>query len=150
MKSIPEFQELRTIRIVKRLPSLFDFKESFLCYTVMSQIIPVFQEMRAIIKLWANLKKNGILLPKLFWLAVRKNCTCDREKPLEIRGWRPRICKIFEITRTIYTNSARSEQFLETDCFFNLFLEVPHILWTRKIIIQIGKNHWDSETCRKI
>ena len=41
----------------------------------------------------------------------------------EIRGWRPRICKIFEITRTIYSNSERSEQFLVTECFFNLFLE---------------------------
>jgi len=39
---------------------------------------------------------------------VRKNCSSDRE----IRGWRPRICKSFEITRTIYSNSERSEQFL--------------------------------------
>ena len=31
------------------------------------------------------------------------------EKTFEIRGWRPRICKIFEITRTIYSNSERSE-----------------------------------------
>ena len=31
--------------------------------------------------------------------------------------WRPRICKIFEITRTIYSNSERSEQFLVTECF---------------------------------
>ena len=27
-------------------------------------------------------------------------------------GWRPRIFKIFEVTRTIYSNSERSEQFL--------------------------------------
>ena len=44
-----------------------------------------------------------------------------------IWGWRPRICKIFEITRTIYSNSERSEQFLVTECFFDLFLEVSHI-----------------------
>ena len=31
---------------------------------------------------------------------------------IEIRGLQPRICKIFEITRTIYSNSERSEQFL--------------------------------------
>ena len=49
------------------------------------------------------------------------------EKTFEIRGWRPRICKIFEITRTIYSNSERPEQFLVTECFFNLFLEVSHI-----------------------
>ena len=30
---------------------------------------------------------------------------------------KPRICKIFEITRTIYSNSERSEQCLETECF---------------------------------
>ena len=29
--------------------------------------------------------------------------------------------------RTIYSNSERSEQFLVTECFFNLFSEVSHI-----------------------
>ena len=48
-------------------------------------------------------------------------------KGFEIWGWRPRICKIFEIPRTIYSNSERSEQFLVTECFFNLFREVSHI-----------------------
>jgi hypothetical protein len=46
---------------------------------------------------------------------VRKNCSCDREK------------KKFEITRTICSNSERSEQFLVTECFFNLFLEVSQV-----------------------
>ena len=32
-----------------------------------------------------------------------------------------------QITRTIYSNSERSEQFLVTEWFFNLFLEVSHI-----------------------
>ena len=71
---------------------------------------------------WYN---HGILLPKLFWPTVRKNWSSDREK-LVIRGWRPRICKNFEITRTIYSSKERSEQFLVTECFFNLFPEVPH------------------------
>ena len=61
--------------------------------------------------------RNGILLPKLFWPTVRKNCSSDQEKTFEIRGWRPRICKIFEITRLIYSNCERSEQFLVTECF---------------------------------
>ena len=39
-------------------------------------------------------------------------------------GWRPRIWKFVEITRTIYSNSERSEQFMVIECFFNLFLEV--------------------------
>ena len=41
---------------------------------------------------------NGILLPKFYWLTVRKIL-------LKNRGWRPRICKNFEITWTIYSNS---------------------------------------------
>ena len=52
----------------------------------------------------------------------------------------PRICKIFDITRTISSNSERSEQFLATACFFNLFLEVSQIEEIRTIRIQIGKN----------
>ena len=35
--------------------------------------------------------------------------------------------KTFEITRTIHSNSERSEQFLVTECFFNLFLEFSQI-----------------------
>ena len=33
--------------------------------------------------------RNGILLPKLFWTTVRKNCSSDREKLLkfEAEGW---------------------------------------------------------------
>ena len=49
------------------------------------------------------LSDNDILLPKLYWR-------------------RPRICKSFEITSTICSNSERSEQFLVTECFFNSFL----------------------------
>ena len=37
------------------------------------------------------------------------------------------LTKIFEITKTIYSNSERSEQFLVTECFSDLFLEVSHI-----------------------
>ena len=33
--------------------------------------------------------KNGILLPKLFWPTVRKNCSSDQEKlwKFEAEGW---------------------------------------------------------------
>ena len=43
------------------------------------------------------------------------------------KNWRPRICKFFEIIRTIYSSSERSEEFLVTECFFNLFLKVSQI-----------------------
>ena len=74
-----------------------------------------------------NVKIIGILLPKLFWPTVRKKLFYWSRKTFEIEGWRPRICKNFEITWTIYSNSERSEQFLVTECFFNLFLEVSQI-----------------------
>ena len=67
--------------------------------------------------------RYGILLLKIFLLTVRKNCSSDREKLLKFEA----EGKIFEITRTIYSNSERSEQFLVTECFFNLFLEVSQI-----------------------
>ena len=54
---------------------------------------------------------NGILLPKLFWPTVRKKCSSDRGKTFEIRGWRPIICKNFEITSAIHWNSESSEEF---------------------------------------
>ena len=45
-------------------------------------------------------------------------------KTFEIWGWRSRICKFSVITRTNYSNSEWTEQFLVTECFFNLFLEI--------------------------
>ena len=48
-------------------------------------------------------------------------------KTFEIWGWRSRICKNIEITRAIYSNNVRSEQFLIIECFFNFFLEVFQI-----------------------
>ena len=57
--------------------------------------------------------------------------------------------QIFEITKTVFSNSERSEQFLKTECFFNLFLEVFQTEYMRTIRIQIGENNWDLETCSK-
>ena len=47
-----------------------------------------------------------------------ENFSLTIEKTLEIGGWRPIICKFFEITKTIYSNSERQEQFLVTECSF--------------------------------
>ena len=52
--------------------------------------------------------QNGILFPKLFWPNVRKNCSSDREQLLN---------KVFEITRTIYSNSERSDKFWKQNVF---------------------------------
>ena len=67
---------------------------------------------------------NGILLPKLFLPTVTINCSSDRENILKFVAEGLEVCKNFEITRIIYSNSKRSEQILVTKCFFNLFLEV--------------------------
>ena len=70
---------------------------------------------------------NGVLLPKLFLPSVRKNCFSDLEKLLKFEAEGREFENFFEITRTIYSNSERSEQLLVKECFFNLFLEVSHI-----------------------
>ena len=43
-----------------------------------------------------------------------QNCSSDREK-------------LLRSLEQFIQNSERSEQFLETECFFNLFVEVSHI-----------------------
>ena len=57
---------------------------------------------------------------------VRKNYSIDRVTLLKFVAEAGEFCKYSEITRTIYSNSERSEQFLVTECFFNLFLEVMY------------------------
>ena len=73
---------------------------------------------------------------------MRKICSCDQEKLLKFEA----EGREFEITRTIYSNSKRSEQFLKQ----NVFLTCSWIfLRSRTIIIEIGKKNWNFETYRK-
>ena len=46
---------------------------------------------------------------------MRKNCSTDRENLLKFEAEGLEFAKNFEITRTIYSNSERSEQFLVTE-----------------------------------
>ena len=70
-------------------------------------------------------RKNGILLPKLFRPTVRKNCSSDPEKLLKFQAEGREFAKILRsLEQFIQT---KSEQFLVTECFLNLFLEVSHI-----------------------
>ena len=64
---------------------------------------------------------------KIFLTYFEKNCFIDRETRLKFETEGREFANLFEITRTIYSNSERSEQFLVTECFFNLFLEVSQI-----------------------
>ena len=59
---------------------------------------------------------------KIVLTCCKKTLFYWSRKTFEIRGWRLRICKIFESTGTIYSNRERSELYLVTECFFYLFL----------------------------
>jgi hypothetical protein len=65
---------------------------------------------------------NYILLPKLFLPTVRKKCSSDQEKLLKFEAEGREFVKILRSLEKFV--SERSEQFLVTECFFNLFLEV--------------------------
>ena len=49
--------------------------------------------------------RNGILLPKLFWITVRKNCSIDREKLLKFEAEGGEFAKL--LSRSL-------EQFIQT------------------------------------
>ena len=72
---------------------------------------------------WFFKTKNDVekwyFVTKLFLPTVRKNCSSDQGKLLkfEARG------EFAKNLRTTYSSSEMSEQFLVTECFFNLFLE---------------------------
>ena len=57
-----------------------------------------------------------------------------REKNVLVieKSWRPRICKIFAITRTIYSNSERSLQFLKQNAGF--------------FFLAVGQNNFGNKT----
>ena len=76
---------------------------------------------------------------------MRKNCSSDREKLLKFEAEGQEFAKFLRSLEQFI----QTEQFLVTECFFNLFLEVSQISKNITIIIQIGENYWDLEICRK-
>ena len=81
--------------------------------------------------------RNGILLPKLLWPTVRKNCSSDRKKLLK-----------FEAEGLEFAKNLRSlEQFVQTvkdqmvtECFFNLFLEFLRSNKLEQLEFKLEKN----------
>ena len=67
--------------------------------------------------------ENGILLPKLFWPTVRKNCSIDWEKLLKFEAEGQEFPKILRSLEQIIQTVKGQNNFLVTECFFNLFLE---------------------------
>ena len=64
---------------------------------------------------------------------MRKICSGDRENLLKFEAGGQELAKV--------SNSERSNQFFETECFFNLFLKVFQIQYIRTIRIKIGKEN---------
>ena len=75
-------------------------------------------------------EKNCFVIEKNFWISRLEVENFQKTWDHLLKQWK---------VRTIF----------DTECFFNLFLEVSQIWYIRKIQIQIGKNNWNSETYRK-
>ena len=127
-----------------------DFTQDWVCFFLYFELLTTAYGLSIFID------RNGIFFTKIVLIYCEKKLFQWSRNFFEIQGWRLRICKSFEITnseqwkaRTMFGNSERSEQFLVTECFFNLFLEVSNIWKFRTIIVQIGKNYRDLEICRK-
>ena len=73
------------------------------------------------------------MLPKLFLPTLRKNLKFEAEGQ--------EFAKIQRSLEQFIETAKRSEQFLVTKCFFNLFLEVSHIQGIRTIRTQIEKKN---------
>ena len=63
---------------------------------------------------------NGILLPKLSWPTVRKNCSSDREKLLKFEA-EGRVVAKYLVFREQFIQTV-TKQFLVTEYFSNMFL----------------------------
>ena len=62
------------------------------CVVTVVVLIQITEKGRCMIRVIKVLTaRNGILFPKLFWSIVRKDCSSDQEKLLQIRGCRRRI-----------------------------------------------------------
>ena len=78
------------------------------------------------------LRFSSWLLDHLIYLKFRimvfcyQNCSSDREKLLKFEAGGREFSKILRSLEQ-FIQTERSEQFLVTECFFNLFLEVSHI-----------------------
>ena len=96
---------------------------TFTASTTLNKLLP--RRLMYTVQTYVRRRKNKTRPFQEKWYFVTKIVLtyCEKKlfswsrKTFDIRGRRPRICKIFEITRTIYSNSERSEQFLVTECF---------------------------------
>ena len=80
---------------------------------------------------------NGILLPKLFWPTVRKNCSSDREKLLKFEAESREFSKFLKNSRPSALNfksfSRSLEQFFLTVGQNNFGNKIPYLIFCREI-----------------
>jgi hypothetical protein len=64
----------------------------------------------------------GILLPKLFWPTVRKNCSSDRKKLLKFEAEGREFAKFLRSLEQFIQTVKGQNNFLVTECVFLLVL----------------------------
>ena len=69
--------------------------------------------------------KQWYFVAKIILTYCKKNCSSDQKKLLKFEAEGREFAKFLRSLEH-YSNSERAEQFLVTECFFNLFLEVSH------------------------
>ena len=74
-------------------------------------------------------RRNGSLLSKLFWPTVRINCSSVREKLLKVEVECREFAKILRSLEQFIqaVKGQNNFEFLVTECFFKMFLEVSQI-----------------------
>ena len=94
-------------KLPKAISICFVYIQKMLLSTIKGYISTwwnVFDRKQGLIQWKVRILSNGILLPKLFWPTVRKNCSSDREKLLK-----------FEAVGREFAKNLRSlEQFIQT------------------------------------
>ena len=79
---------------------------------------------------------------------LREKTVLVTEKKIEIQGWKIRICKNFEITRTIHSNIERTEQSLTQNGFRTYFWRFLRSNKLEHLQFKLEKM-WDLEIYRK-
>ena len=78
------------------------------------------------ISLFSLQEQKRYFVAKIVLTYSEKKCSSDREKLLKFEAERREFANILRSPEQL-VQSERSEQFLVTECFFNLFLEVSQI-----------------------
>ena len=101
----------------------WNFEEMVLCYQNCFDL------------LW---EKIDLVIEKNFW-----------NSRLKAENLQKNLRSLEQFIQTVKGQTVWLRTIFETECFFNLFLEVSQILYIRTIRIESGKYYWDLETCRK-